>query len=224
MTHLCSALICKLNARDAKGSLWIKLAIVAVVGLGQPVFAQGLGEMVLSAQTTRTVDVTAVIEVRVSDDTELNIRLKDAIKELLTSAGFKIDGISPSITLQLQTRRLIMDGGDGGTIAQFHVGSTTGRPSGSLNDPRGSEVDLNVKLWSSTKKSLLGRNNPTKRRQRGFELILEAYDVINGAYVWRGSARAPDTGGDIFGMGQSMARRLVDVYGKTVAPQIVEIF
>jgi hypothetical protein len=91
-----------------------------------------------------------------------------------------------------------------------------------LDDPRGSEVDLNVKLWSSTKKSLLGQKRPSKPLRQGFQLTLEAYDVKKSEYVWRGNARTAETGGDAFRVGQAMARRLIEVIGETVAPRIIE--
>ena len=126
--------------------------------------------------------------------------------------------------LQLQTQRLVQGESDGGYIGQFRAGSATGRPRGSLDDPRGSEIDLNVKLWSSTRKSLLGQKPQSKRSRPGFQLTLEAYDVVKGEYVWRGSARTEESGGDTFRVGQAMASRLVETFGKTVAPRIVEIY
>ncbi|MBT5107477.1 MAG: hypothetical protein HOM25_02235 [Rhodospirillaceae bacterium] len=176
----------------------------------------------LSAQAVHAINPNAAIDVRVSDDTELNIRLRDVVRGILHRAGFKIDGNNPALVLQLQTQRLIQREGDTGSIGQFRAGSATGRPSGSLDDPRGSEVDLNVKLWSSTKKSLLGQKRPSKPLRQGFQLTLEAYDVKKSEYVWRGNARTAETGGDAFRVGQAMARRLIEVIGETVAPRIIE--
>jgi hypothetical protein len=209
--------ICKTGALRCAFAAFLTLMLLSL-----PATAQGVGEILLSAQAVHAINPNAAIDVRVSDDTELNIRLRDVVRGILHRAGFKIDGNNPALVLQLQTQRLIQREGDTGSIGQFRAGSATGRPSGSLDDPRGSEVDLNVKLWSSTKKSLLGQKRPSKPLRQGFQLTLEAYDVKKSEYVWRGNARTAETGGDAFRVGQAMARRLIEVIGETVAPRIIE--
>jgi hypothetical protein len=213
---------CKIGIRKAGAFRWTYAAFMALVLLSLPAAAQGLGEILLSAQAVHGIDPNVSIDVRVSDDTDLNIRLRDVVRDILHRTGFKFEENNPALVLQLQTQRLTQSEGDTGSIGQFRAGSATGRPTGSLDDPRGSEVDLNVKLWSSTKKSLLGQKRRSRPLRQGFQLSLEVHDAVKNEYVWRGSAQTAETGGDVFRVGKAMASHLVEVIGETVAPRIVE--
>jgi hypothetical protein len=190
----------------------------------QSVLAQEVGEILLSAQSTQPIEPESSFEIRVSDDSDLNLRLRDVFVERLQNAGFPKDDGSPTLVIWLKSQRITWNSDENGSIGSLRVGSTLGPPSGSLNDPRGSEVDLNVKLWSSTKNSLLRKNKSTRVSRRGFQIVLEVFNNTKDAYIWRGSARATELSGDSFRVGQAMAPRLIEALGQTVEPVIMELY
>jgi hypothetical protein len=190
----------------------------------QSASAQEVGEILLSAQSTQPIAPKSRFEVRLSDDTDLNLRLRDVFIERLQNAGFIKDGVSPTLVIWLKPQRITWNSDQNGSIGSLRVGSTLGPPSGSLNDPRGSEVDFNVKLWSSTKNSLLRKNKSTRMARRGFQIVLEVFNNTKDAYIWRGSARATELSGESFRVGQAMAPRLIEVLGQTVEPMVMELY
>ena len=75
------------------------------VSLIQPVLAQELDERFFSAQATRAIDTYSRLEVRISDDTDMNIKLQDATREFMSNAGFNIDSKNPISVRLLRTSR-----------------------------------------------------------------------------------------------------------------------
>jgi hypothetical protein len=190
----------------------------------QTASAQDVGEILLSGQSIQPIEPKSSFEVRLSDDSDLNLRLQDIFIEHLQNAGFIKDSVSPTLVIWLKTQRITWNSGENGSIGSLRVGSTLGPPSGSLNDPRGSEVDFNVKLWSSTKNSLLRKNKSTDAQRRGFQIVLDVFNNTKDAFIWRGSARATELSGDSFRVGQSMAPRLLEILGQTVEPRVMELY
>ena len=58
-----------------------------------------------SAQATRAIDTYSRLEVRISDDTDMNIKLQDATREFMSNAGFNIDSKNPISVRLLRTSR-----------------------------------------------------------------------------------------------------------------------
>ncbi|MBL4720724.1 MAG: hypothetical protein JKY20_06300 [Alphaproteobacteria bacterium] len=186
--------------------------------------AQDIGEILLSAQSNRTIDQNSSFDVRLLDDSDLNLRLRKVLIDHMKTSGFAIDSKSPSLVLWLKTHRITWSNDQNQSIGSLRVGSTVGGLSGSLNDPRGSTVDFNVKLWSSTQKSLLKKNSPKRVRRQGLQMVLDIFDVAQDAYIWRGSARTAGLDGDSFNAGKAMAPRLIEIIGDTVEPTIMELY
>ena len=58
-----------------------------------------------SAQATRAIDAYSRLKVRISDDTDMNIKLQDATREFMSNAGFNIDSKNPTSVRLLRTSR-----------------------------------------------------------------------------------------------------------------------
>jgi hypothetical protein len=94
---------------------------------------------------------------------------------------------------------------------------------GSLQAGNQTGVDLNVRLWSSTKNSLLKRNVGEAENVPEFVILFDAYDEVAKKAAWRGEARTTDSEGDSIEVASAMIRQIVPMLGITVPRRTVPL-
>lgn len=208
----------------ARGTLAV-LAMFAVA-LSGDAGAQYVEEddAVISARSFRPIAAGVRVALRIADDTELNQRLAAVTADALRRAGYQVVEDNPEILLRLETRRPAEIGLHDRSVGSFEAGSGHGRPTGNVGGPRGVGVDLNLRLWSSTRNSLLKRTKRGAAPRQGFSVIFDAYDETAGKAAWHGDARARNVGGDSFRAGSAMIQRLIDVFGSALEPTPVSLW
>lgn len=181
------------------------------------------GEALISSSGFRQIPAGARVALKISDDSDINLRLRDVASRGLKRAGYLLVTRDPEFTLRLESEQLISGQRVDHSIGSLRYGSGVGRSVGKEDGPQGTGVDVNVKLWSSTKNSLLAPKSHSVTRKQGFEVTIEAFDEAAAKPAWQGIARAPDTGGDPFRAGSAMVKHLVDSLGLTLDDEIVPL-
>lgn len=188
------------------------------------VYAQSnIGQATMTTKAYRPIPDDARIALRIADDSDINLRLQEVAERALSRAGYTIVTDKPTVTLRLETARRAGGIRTDDTIGSLRAGSGVGRPSGNVGGPQGTGVDLNVKLWSSTKNSLLSPKSSGSAPKQGFDVKLEAFDEITLKPAWNGVARAVYNGGDNFRAGSVMINRLIEAFGVSVEPESLSL-
>lgn len=187
------------------------------------VWAQDQPSFELNARAGAELPQNAVIEVRLSDDTELNLQLRESVIAELKRNGHQVAAQNASVVLWLESKFIDHSHEKADSIGQFRAGSTLGGPVGALNDPDKTQMDVNVKVWSSSKNSLLRREGGSGTIQRGFEVTLNAYNEARGQHIWRGAIRTEDTQGDAAYIGRKMVPPLVSALGENVENRTIQM-
>lgn len=181
------------------------------------------GEAILSASGFRTIPDRAKVRLQLADDTDINLRLRAIAIQALTRAGYAVVDADAAFTLRLESERLLKGRQTDLSIGSLRAGSSVGRPEGNAGGPRGDGVDLNLRLWSSTKNSLLNPKSAGVAAKQGFAVVIKAFDEAAHKPAWHGIARAPDSGGDSYRTGSAMVKHLIDALGLTVDQEIVSL-
>lgn len=188
------------------------------------VFAQSnVGEASMTTKAYRPIPDNARIALRVADDSDINLRLQEVVERALSRAGYTIVADRPTFTVRLETARRARGVRTDDSIGSLRAGSSVGRPTGNVGGPQGTGVDLNVKLWSSTKNSLLSPKSGGSAPKQGFDVKLEAFDETARKPAWNGVARAAYNGGDNFRAGSIMINRLIEAFGISIEPESVSL-
>ncbi len=211
-----------MNRRSEIGILVAMLFAAAFVG---PAAAQsgGANDAVMSASVYRPIPQGARVTLRLADDTDINLRLREVATRSLTRAGYHVVEDDPVIVLRLESRRFSSANSADRSIGQLRYGSGFGRSVGNVDGPQGVGVDVKLKLWSSTRNSLLKPQGKSVAQRQGFGVSIDAYDEIAGKPAWSGVARAADNGGDSFRAGGAMVRRLIEALGIAVEAETVSL-
>ncbi len=207
-------------------ALYLLLAVL-VFGANVRVatMAQGTDDVdgVMSASAFRPVPDDSRLTIQIADDTDINLRLRDVAERLLRRAGYTIVSEKPTFTLRLESQRISGGVQFDRSIGSLRAGSSVGRPTGNRSGPQGTGVDLNLKLWSSTRNSLLSPKSPGSAPKQGLGIQIEAFDEIARKPAWHGVARAVDSGGDSFRTGSALVRHLVDAFGLTIKEETLSL-
>lgn len=190
-----------------------------------PALSQSLqrGEALLTASGFRPIPDGAKVALQLADDSDINLRLRDVAAEALTRAGYQIVEQGPEYTLRLESERLIRGTSVDRSIGSLRAGSSIGRPEGNSGGPRGDGVDVNVKLWSSTRNSLLNPKSAGAAAKQGFGVAIKAFDETVRQPAWHGIARAADTGGDSYRAASAMVKHLIDAFGLSIEAETVSL-
>ncbi len=203
----------------------VSIALLLSVAVFEKASAQALrsGEAVLTASGFRPIPEGAKVVLRLADDSDINLRLRDVAKQALTRAGYDVVDTGATFTLRLESERLLQGALADRSIGSLRAGSGIGRPEGNSGGPRGDGVDLNLKLWSSSRNSLLNPKSSGAAAKQGFGVVIKAFDEAARKPAWHGIARAADAGGDSYRAGSAMVKHLVDSLGLTVETEIVSL-
>ena len=163
----------------------------------------------MTTRAYRPIPDNARVALQIADDSDINLRLQEVTSRALTRASYTVVTDKPTITLRLETVRRTAGSRTDDSIGSIRAGSSVGRPTGNVGGPQGTGVDLNVKLWSSTKNSLLRHRSSGSVPKQGFDVKLEAFDETTLKPAWNGIARAAYNGGDNFRAGSIMINRLI---------------
>lgn len=210
-----------------RAALWVVGAMAALASIAAgDAGAQYIEEddAVIAARSYRPIPPGVRVALRIADDTELNQRLAAVAADALRRAGYQVVVDNPVIVLRLETRRRAGIEPKDRSVGSLDVGSGHGRPTGMVGGPRGVGVDVNLRLWSSTRNSLLKRSKPSAAPKQGFSVIFDAYDETAGKAAWRGDARAESVGGNSFRAGSAMIRRLIDLFGTAAEPTPISLW
>lgn len=180
-------------------------------------------DAVIAARSFHPIAPGTRVALRIADDTALNQRLAAVATDALARAGYRVVEDNPVIVLRLETRRRAGIEPEDQSVGRLDAGSGLGRPTGNVGGPRGVGVDVNLRLWSSTRNSLLKRVKPSAAPKLGFRVIFDAYDEPAGKAAWRGDARAQNAGGDLFRAGGAMIRHLIELFGTTAEPTPISL-
>lgn len=198
--------------------------MVIVLTSSGTVFAQsGIGEATMTTKAYSPIPDDARIALRVADDSDINLRLQEVTKRALSRAGYAVVADKPTFTLRLETTRRAGGIRTDDSIGSLRAGSGIGRPTGNIGGPQGTGVDLNVKLWSSTKNSLLSPKSGGSAPKQGFDVKLEVFDETALKPAWNGVARAEYNGGDNFRAGSIMINRLIEAFGISIEPESLSL-
>ena len=130
--------------------------------------------------------------------------------ESLRDAGYGNDNSAPQITLRIETRNNA-------------PGVENDNSIGRLNADSGGDIDLNVRLWSSNKNSLLKNNTGEAGGDPTFVIAMEAYDEVAGTVAWQGEARTDKVNANNIEAGSAMVRELIAIFGKASDPVFVPL-
>lgn len=174
--------------------------------------AQGLteGNMEIQAQSLEQISPTASIRLQLANDSEFNLRLGAVAVKALQEAGYIVDERSRMVTLRLETQNVTVAKKSDTSIGSLEAGSGVG-------------VDLNVRLWSSSKNSLLKQNSNEKEKTPAFSITFDAYDEVAGKASWHGEAVTESMDGNNFEAGESMVRQLISAFGTTLKRKTVPL-
>lgn len=181
------------------------------------------GEATITSRSFLQIPAGARVALQIADDSDINLRLRDVASQGLKRAGYIQVTKDPEYTLRLESERLTSGQRIDSSIGSLRYGSGVGRPEGKQSGPQGTGVDLNLKLWSSTRNSLLSPKPGDVAPKQGFLVVIAAFDEAEAKPAWQGIARAPDTGGDPFRVGSAMVKHLVDSLGLTLDEEIVSL-
>jgi hypothetical protein len=203
----------------------LSIALLAVTFGAEQVRSQTLhaGEGLLNASGFRPISDGAKVSLQLADDSDINLRLRDVAVRALTRAGYVVVEEGAAYTLRLESERLLQGANVDRSIGSLRAGSSVGRPIGNSSGPRGDGVDLNLKLWSSTRNSLLSPKSAGAAPKQGFGVVIEAFDETARKPAWHGIARAPDAGGDSYRAGSAMVKHLIDALGHSINGEIVSL-
>ena len=84
-------------------------------------------------------------------------------------------------------------------------------------------MDVNLKLWSSTRNSLLSPKGTGAAPKQGFSVTMKAFDEAARKPAWHGIAQAPNTGSDSYRAASAMVRHLIDALGLTIEAETVSV-
>ena len=201
------------------------IALIFAIVAFQQSFGQtpGTGEAAMMASGFRPIADGAKVELQIADDSDINLRLRDVAELALTRAGYSVVDDRPDFTLRLETERLLGAAPLDSSIGSLRAGSGVGRPTGNAGGPRGTGVNLNLKLWSSSRNSLLSPKASGAAPKQGFGVTIKAFYEAARKPAWHGIARAPDSGGDSFRAGSAMIKHLIDVLGQTIETETVSL-
>jgi hypothetical protein len=204
--------------------LCICIGILVAFWVQNAALAQSDGDgAVMTARSYRPIPDGARLEIQIADDSDINLRLLDIAVRALTRAGYTVVSEKPAFTLRLETERLVSGAAQDRSIGSLRAGSGVGRPTGNVGGPQGTGVDLNLKLWSSSRNSLLSPKSAGTAPKQGFGLRLDAFDESAGKPAWQGAARTQDNEGDDFRTGSALIRHLIDAVGLTIEAETVSI-
>jgi hypothetical protein len=182
------------------------IAALAVLVAAVPLHAQD-GDVRapgrLNAQAYRDVPADGTVRVRPLDDTRDSRRIKQAIERAVERKGRRIDDAGGILSINFET-------------GVQQIGRTGPPPSmGSIQADR-DDARVRLNLYSSGEDSLI-----TGRRSEGggsgsvqFSLTLSLEDA-RGARLWQGTATLLGTPNDEIAAYGSMARALIEEFGKT---------
>jgi len=142
-----------------------------------------------------------------AEDSPLNVEIGRKLQTLLERAGYRIaDGAG--LELRYQARKKALRG----PVQDRTIGQLGGGSGG---------VAFSLKLWSTTKDSVLGGRQPQWPRRFETYLIMtmELDRHRDGACVWRGEAGASLVDWRDGELAARLARLLVDAFGKPVRLQ-----
>ena len=165
---------------------------------------------VISAQGIKPVVPGARIRFRLADDSDFNRQLADVAVSALRNAGYASDDTAPQITLRMET---------------FHSAASAAPDNsiGSLQADSGGDVDLNVRLWSNSKNSLLNKKPGETEGPAHFVIVLEAYDEAAEAVSWHAEARTDNRNATRVEAGSAMVQQLISVFGKASEPVFIQL-
>ena len=181
------------------------------------------GDATMTTKAYRPIPDNARVALQIADDSDINLRLQEVAARALTRAGYTVVTDKPTITIRLETVRRAAGSRTDDSIGSLRAGSSVGRPTGNVGGPQGTGVDLNVKLWSSTKNSLLHPRSSGSAPRQGFDVKLEAFDETALKPAWNGIARAAYNGGDNFRAGSIMINRLIEAFGTSIEPESLSL-
>lgn len=181
------------------------------------------GEALLNTSAFRPIVDGAKVSLQLADDSDINLRLLEVAVQSLTRAGYIVVEESAEFTLRLESERLVQGESVDRSIGSLRAGSSVGRPIGNSGGPRGDGVDLNLKLWSSTRNSLLNPKSTGAAPKQGFGVVIEAFDEAVRKPAWHGIVRSPDVGGDSYRAGSAMVKHLIEALGLNVKEEVVSL-
>ncbi|NKB56827.1 MAG: hypothetical protein GKS00_10875 [Alphaproteobacteria bacterium] len=177
----------------------------------------------MSASAFRSIPDGSRIAIQIADDTDINLRLRDVAARALIRAGYTVIEDSPAFTLRLETQHRAAGVRTDRSIGSLRAGSGVGSPAGNVGGPQGTGVDLNLKLWSSSRNSLLSPKSGGSAPKQGFGVQLDVYDEKANKPAWRGFARVDDNRGDSYRTGSIMVKRLVEALGISVETESLSL-
>ncbi len=176
-----------------------RLFVVALALLfaALPVRAQTIADVVAVAY--RDLPAGTALRLRLLDDSDLNLQVRDMVAGQLTGAGYSISD-DAAFVLQIETET-VSDAAVDPSLGSFQAGT------------EGSEVRLN--LWSSREDSLLQRRRDGTSSALVYRISLGLYDERDGRYYWRGTASGLLEQTDAAGASREMVPLLLAHFGKT---------
>ncbi|MEX2615822.1 MAG: hypothetical protein WD767_06980 [Alphaproteobacteria bacterium] len=165
---------------------------------------------VISALGIRPIASGARVRIRLADDSDFNRQLAIVAGESLRDAGYGNDSTAPQITLRIETRNNAPGVTEDNSIGRLHADS-------------GGDIDLNVRLWSSNRNSLLKKNTGEAGGDPTYVIQMEAYDEVAGTVAWQAEARTDKVNANNIEAGSAMVRQLIAVFGKASEPVFIPL-
>lgn len=185
----------------ARCGMLVAILTLIAVSAGAQLAPQSEGR--LAAFADMTIPDNASFSVDILDDTDLNLRLAEALSRTL--AARKSD--APSVyVISFNASEIHNLEGDGGGVGKLVIDVDAG-------------VDLHMNLWSSTRDALLsGRSTP--RSVTVLRLDLAVHAPGRGPLVWQAQAFSEPGGADYEQVYGRMMVAMLAHLGETVAEEV----
>ena len=209
-----------------KALIFVITFVLFLPGLGpKQSWSQTLeaGEALLSASGFRPIPDGAKMMLQLADDSDINLRLRDVAAQTLRLAGYGVVTQGADYTFRIESERQVRGATFDRSIGGLRAGSSVGRPEGNSGGPRGDVVDVNLKLWFSTRNSLLSPKGTDAAPKQDFGVTMKAFDEAARKPAWHGIAQAPNTGGGSYRAASAMVRHLIDALGVTIEVETVSV-
>jgi hypothetical protein len=174
----------------------------------------------LSSYFCGTMPANMSVEVVLLDNSDANLRIKDAFVDRLRRRGVAVQpGAALTLTLEIAAVREFEERGKEESLIELRVGQAN-RELGQQGD-----VDLRGSVWSNSQDSLVGgrRKGPASLAVNRVRLTASLNRRADGFCLWQGEAIHELDGQELEPVAMGLVPALVDAFGKTVTPRPITI-
>jgi hypothetical protein len=165
------------------------------------------------ARLCGTIPANQQVDVLVLDNSDVNLRIKDAFVAALSRQNVRLQAGAPlTMTLDIQPVREYRQGSKRGDLFELRIGQAD-RDAGEQGD-----VNLRGNVWSSSRDSLVGgrTRGPSSLAVNQVRVTALLNSRVDGHCLWQAEAVHELEDRDLEEVAKQLVPVLADRYGKTV--------